>query len=290
MVSGVIESASNQKIKRIIQLQSKSQLRRSEKCFVVEGIKMFLEAREEQIQEVYVSQSYWEMLGRGSARDRGEAGYQIKRGSELHSSEIEVAVRNKLSKLNWEEVSSDLFRKMSDTQTPQGILSVLRQPHYELESLMGKEEPTFLVVLEDLQDPGNLGTIIRTAEGAGASGIIMSRGTVDLFNPKTIRSTMGAIYRMPFLYADSIIEMVTELKNRGISVYAAHLKGCENYDQKDYRKECAFLIGNEARGLSDQLTELADEYVRIPMKGQVESLNASVAAALIMYEAARQRR
>ena len=146
------------------------------------------------------------------------------------------------------------------------------------------------MVLENIQDPGNLGTILRTAEGAGVNGILMSRDTVDIFNPKTIRSTMGSVYRVPFLYVEDICETVRELKNKGISAYAAHLKGIGSYDEQDYTKGTAFLIGNEGNGLTDELADLADTYIRIPMYGKVESLNAAIASAVLMYEAQRQRR
>ena len=145
------------------------------------------------------------------------------------------------------------------------------------------------MVLEDLQDPGNLGTIIRTGEGAGIAGVIMTRETVDIFNPKTIRATMGSIYRVPFVYVQDIAETVAKLKTAGITVYAAHLKGEQYYDAFDYTGGSAFLIGNEGNGLKEQTANLADTYVKIPMAGQVESLNAAIATTLFMYEAARQR-
>ena len=144
------------------------------------------------------------------------------------------------------------------------------------------------MVLDNLQDPGNLGTIVRTAEGAGVTGVIMSKETVDIYNPKVIRSTMGSIYRMPFYYADDIFETVEELQKRGIKVYAAHLQG-EGFYEKDYRTGTAFLVGNEGNGLTDRITGMADEKIRIPMMGKVESLNAAIAATLMAYEALRQR-
>ena len=165
----------------------------------------------------------------------------------------------------------------------------MKQPSNSLETLLDAPAP-FFMVLENIQDPGNLGTILRTAEGAGVTGILMSRDTVDIFNPKTIRSTMGSVYRVPFLYVEDICEIVWELKNKGICTYAAHLKGTGSYDEQDYTKGTAFLIGNEGNGLTDQLADLADTYIRIPMYGQLESLNAAVASAVLMYETQRQRR
>ena len=145
------------------------------------------------------------------------------------------------------------------------------------------------LLLDGIQDPGNLGTIFRTAEGAGVDGIIMSSDTVDIYNPKTVRSTMGSLYRMPFFYEKDLKGVVERIKEKKVSVYAAHLKGKHAYYLEDYRRGCAFLIGNEGNGLTDELAALADTYIRIPMEGQVESLNAAIAAAVLMYEVKRQR-
>ena len=147
-----------------------------------------------------------------------------------------------------------------------------------------------MLITENVQDPGNLGTMFRTAEGAGVTGILMSKNTVDVFNPKTIRSTMGSVYRMPFLYTEDIKESVELLKRQGISCYAAHLKGKDFYEKSDYTQPTAFLIGNEGNGLSEELADTADTYIKIPMGGKLESLNAAMAAGILMYEANRQRR
>ena len=141
-----------------------------------------------------------------------------------------------------------------------------------------------LLILEDTADPGNLGTIMRTAEAAGVTGAIMGKGTVDIFNPKVVRSTMGSIFRLPFAYVDDLKSVILGLKRDGISFYATHLKGKESYRDISYSNKAGILIGNEARGLSDEIANLADTYVIIPMQGKVESLNAAVAAALMMYE------
>ena len=177
---------------------------------------------------------------------------------------------------------------MSDTKTPQGVLCLMKWPRYSLDDLLIRRNGIF-VVLEDLQDPGNLGTIIRTGEGAGIAGVIMSRDTVDIFNPKTIRATMGSIYRVPFVYVQDLGEAIGKLQKADITVYAAHLKGTGYYDAFDYTGGSAFLIGNEGNGLKEQTVDMADTYVKIPMAGRVESLNAAIATTLFMYEAARQR-
>lgn len=193
-----------------------------------------------------------------------------------------------LAGYTYEIVSDSVFKAVSDTQTPQGILCLVRKPQYRLEELL-KGADTHLLILESIQDPGNLGTMLRTGEGAGISGVIMSRDTVDLYNPKVIRSTMGSIYRMPFLYAEDFAGAIGSVRQAGVSVYAAHLKGKTSYIKQDYRRGTAFLIGNEGNGLREETADLADVYIRIPMEGQVESLNAAVAASVLMYEAHRQR-
>ena len=167
----------------------------------------------------------------------------------------------------------------------------MKQPRYSLEDLLKKEDP-LLVFLENLQDPGNMGTIFRTAEGAGADGIIMTANCVDIFNPKTIRSTMGSIYRMPFvcLKEEETQSVLRLLRERGIATCAAHLKGEHTYDREDYTKGTAFLIGNEGNGLTEATAEASSLKVKIPMEGKLESLNASVAASILLYEAYRQRR
>ena len=145
-------------------------------------------------------------------------------------------------------------------------------------------------MLEDLQDPGNAGTIIRTGEGAGVSGVFLTKTCVDITNPKVIRATMGSVYRIPFFYVEDVVSLKQKLQGRGIRFFAAHLQGKNAYDRESYKDGTAFLIGNEGKGLTDQAADAADCLIRIPMCGQVESLNAAMAAGILMYEAARQRR
>lgn len=260
----MITSITNPRVKQIVQWQTKSRERRDAGVYLAEGFKMYEEAPEEDIREVYLSEE------------------ALKRAGE------NPAIREKLGRTGCETVSGEVFRKMSDTQTPQGILCVLRRREYELGQLLTGRAP-LLVVLEGLQDPGNLGTIVRTGEGAGVSGIIMSADTADIYNPKTIRATMGSVFRVPFLRTDHLKETVMQLRRMGIRTYAAHLGGKKSYDTFSYREGTAFLIGNEGRGLTEQLAASADDYLKIPMEGRVESLNAAVTASLLMYEAHRQR-
>ncbi|MCM1191899.1 MAG: RNA methyltransferase [Butyrivibrio sp.] len=261
----MITSSSNSRVKQVIQWQKSAKERNQAGVFPAEGFKMFEEVPEESLREVYLSQGAYE-----------------KR-------EFFPALWEKLERTGYELVADDILARMCDTRTPQGILFVAGQPRYKPEQLLDVPNP-LLVVLEKLQDPGNLGTIIRTGEGAGITGVIMDRQTVDLFNPKTIRATMGSVFRVPFFYTDNLQEMVAHLHERGIRTYAAHLEGKRYYESFSFCGGTAFLIGNEGNGLSRELTELAEEAVKIPMEGRVESLNAAVAASLLMYEAHRQRK
>ena len=268
----MITSKSNAKVRNLIALKKKASERNARDVFLVEGIKMFREIPAAQLREVYASESFL----------KSEAGRKAV--------EAVMAAQDRLKETVVETVSDEIFRNLSDTQSPQGVMAVVSQQHYRLEDLFGQHTEPLLLILENLQDPGNLGTIIRTAEGAGVTGILMSRGTADLYNPKVTRSTMGSIFRVPFLYTDDLSGTIGKVKQAGVTVCAAHLQGRHTYDGEDYTKGTAFLIGNESRGLSDGISELADVRVRIPMAGKVESLNAAVAAAILMYEAGRQRR
>ena len=275
----MITSTSNSKVKNITALLKKSKERTRQGVFLVEGPKMFWEVPKERIEQVFVSESFF-------------AKNETRLASDRHYYEAEI-------------VKDSVFDAMSDTKTPQGVIAVVKQFAYTLGDLLkvesgetanyGKEvaavsSAPLLLLLEDLQDPGNLGTILRTAEGAGVTGIVMSEGCVDIYNPKVIRSTMGAALRMPFVYADDFCATMKQLQKRGISIYAAYLSGSVEYTEPDYRSAAAFLIGNESRGLKQETAEKADASIRIPMAGKVESLNAAVAASLLAYEAARQRR
>ena len=185
-----------------------------------------------------------------------------------------------------ETVTDTVYRKLSDTVSPQGVMAVVRRTEVTLEDLADGRP---VLMLEGIQDPGNLGTMMRTAEAAGAAGIIADSGTVDLYNPKVVRATMGTIFRVPYLVCGSLAGVAEELRSMGYSLYAAHLEGSVPYTEPDYIGSCAFLIGNEGNGLTRETAALADRYIRIPMEGQVESLNAAMAAGILLYEAHRQR-
>lgn len=255
----VITSSSNEQIKNIIQLKEKSKARKNKKMFTVEGIKMFREIPKKDLVSIFVSETF------------------------------EKENRVLLSGREYQVVSDSVFKKISDTVTPQGIMAIVRQKEYTLDDILEKRnsKKSCIVVLDRLQDPGNLGTIVRTGEAAGISGIVMSTDCADIYNPKVIRSTMGSIFRVPFTVVEDLPMAVEKLKENGITTYAAHLKG-EAYNSGTLVNDCALLIGNEARGLSDAVASKAQQLIKIPMAGKVESLNAAVATAILMYEAARE--
>lgn len=256
----MITAKSNSQLKYLATLLKKRSVREEDHVFVCEGRKMFFEILTQR-PEMLVK-SYWS--------ERGLAG-------------LEAAERELLAACDWEIVSDDAFDAVAETVTPQGVLAVVRMPQYTLAPMLTAENAR-LLVLERLQDPGNLGTILRTAEAAGMSGVILSADSVDAFNPKVVRSTMGAIFRVPFLYADDWEETLDALKGAGVTLYAAHLQGSVPYTEPSYEGRCAILIGNEANGLTEETTERADVRIRIPMEGAAESLNAAVAAAILMYQ------
>ncbi len=236
---------------------------------------MFLEAPEHLIEEVWLREGFSEGSG-------PEAGV---RGEDFVSSCLAKAEDLRARGVKTETLSEGLFSKISDTKTPQGILFVCRKPFRTVEEMLERKDARNLLFLEDLQDPGNLGTIIRTAEGAGIRGILMTEGCVDLFNPKVVRATMGSLFRVPVLKTKEPAELISELKRKGFQILASRLDGAVSYDEADYSGESVILIGNEARGLSEEMSKESDIRVIIPMKGSLESLNAAVAAALLMYRA-----
>lgn len=254
----------NAQIKELAKLQKKSRLRDEKGIFLVEGPRMTEEIPAERIEKVYASESF--------AKKNKEFLEKLQAPVEL--------------------LTDTVFAYVSDTKTPQGILAIVKRLNYMMNDLMQvkNQKAPHLVVLDNLQDPGNLGTIFRTAEAAGVTGILLSKDCVDVYNPKVIRSTMGAVFRMPFLYVEDLPEKIKELQKKSIKTYAAHLRGENAYDEEDYTTGCAFLIGNEGNGLRDEVADCADCLIRIPMEGEAESLNAAVAAAVLMFEAGRQRR
>ena len=185
-------------------------------------------------------------------------------------------------------VKDSLFEKISETVNPQGILAVCHIKEFDVTNVDYSNSP-FFVVLENVTDPGNMGTLIRTADAAGADGIFLSKGCVDIYNPKVIRSTMGSIFHLPIYRNLNLMDLMEDFKNNNVKTLAAHLKGTSTPYKVDMTTACAVIIGNEANGLSDEISEIASDLVKIPMPGKAESMNAGIAGGILIYEAVRQR-
>lgn len=275
----MITSQGNAKVKEVVLLREKKRERDQKGLFVTEGIKIFFEVPVSLVKELYIEETLFE---------QGTEDEFSKSLPEWFSQKVDDCRKQGAF---IETVSLEVMKKMADTKTPQGVLMVVNQLSYDGKKLIEEatirraegKRPLFLL-LEDIQDPGNLGTMIRTAEGAGADGIFMTKNTVDIYNPKTIRATMGSLYRVPFVYVDGLGDVIDTLREQRIVTYAAHLKGEKYYHEMDYHEGSAFLIGNEGNGLTEETANLADTYLKIPMEGKLESLNAGVAAALLMYQ------
>jgi len=259
--------------KFILELQKKPKLRKESGLYVIDGPKMAGEVSPEDAEEIFVTKEFLSSPHAGAVPVLKQKGYTVIQESEM--------------------------KQISDTVTPQGILVLARQKKLRgIRSLLeaGGSRTPLLLILETLQDPGNLGTILRAAEAAGVTGILSNRETVDFYSPKVVRSTMGAIFRVPFLSVEDLASAVQGIRNgeytggMPVQILAAHLEGACDYTEVDYKKPTAVMIGNESKGLSREITALADRAILIPMCGQVESLNAAMAAAVISFEAARQRR
>jgi RNA methyltransferase, TrmH family len=251
-------SKDNKHIKNALKLKQKK-YREEEGKFIAEGIRFVEEAINEGLcsyvlysDKVYTSKGYERVLGL----------------------DIEKY-----------EVSNDIIKELCDTENPQGIAAVVNKPKWNIDEI--KED--FIVVTDGIQDPGNLGTIIRTSDAAGAGAISIIKGTVDVYNSKTLRSTMGSIFHVPILFYDNFEELAEDLKVRGYSIYSTSL-GTDKYIYNcNFKDKTAIVIGNEANGVPEEHLNLSTHLVKIPMPGKSESLNAASAAAIIIYEVVRQR-
>ncbi len=245
------------KHKDVKKLVERSRERRKEGLYIVEGPKMVYEAVELGLAEkVFVSERF--------AAEEGT---------------------DRLSQIVFEVLSDSCIKDLSDTVTPQGIIAAVKINDTAIDDMMATvraNDRARFIILENVQDPGNLGTIIRTAEAAGYDGVLMNRGTVDIYNPKVVRSTMGAIFRVPHCSHDTTNELLDACRTNNIRIYGAALSGKDIREMK-YADRCAVVIGNESNGISEETLSACDELIKIPMAGSVESLNASVAAGLLMY-------
>lgn len=182
----------------------------------------------------------------------------------------------------------EVFMKCSSTVTPQGVFAVVKKPAHAAEDILARHR-SLVIATDRVQDPGNLGTIIRSADAAGASAVLLGKGTVDLYNPKTIRSTMGSLFHLPIAECD-LSEWLPKARAQGVRVYASRAEEAISCYEADLTADTWIVIGNEGSGVSPEIRQAAGEFIRIPMPGQSESLNAAMAATVLLFEAMRQRR
>lgn len=262
----MITSSSNSIIKEIKSLHRKKD-RWIKRSFFVEGIRAVEECIKSSTKIAYLV--YSDML------------FSINGGKELFDK-----LDPQKNKLYY--ISDKLFKEISDTEKPQGILAVVEYDLKKIDEVL-KDKENFIILLDRVQDPGNIGTIIRTADAFGSNGVIVTEGCVDIFNPKTIRSTMGSIFHIPLLYYKSATEAIKDLKDNSITVITTSLDAKDYCFDVDFKISFALVIGNEASGVSSEVMTDSDLLIKIPMPGEAESLNAAIASSVIMYEVLRQR-
>lgn len=258
----VITSKDNEIIKSIKKLKDKK-FREQEHKYIIEGIKLIEEAVKEsaKINTVVVCEDC------------------------VKNEEIDSKLLYEVAKYNCIYVSERVFSLLTDVKNPQGILAVIEK---EAQSELIDYNEDLIVVLDKVQDPGNLGTILRTVDSIGLKQIIVAEGSGDIFNPKVVRSTMGAIFRVKVKISQDIQKTIAEIKKHKFKVISTSLATDKSIYDIKYEKS-AIIIGNEANGVSKELQDASDELVKIPMLGNTESLNASVATGIVLYEYVRQK-
>ncbi|MCR4765425.1 MAG: RNA methyltransferase [Bacteroidaceae bacterium] len=262
MVENKISSLQNAKIKQVVALQQKSVERRKQDVFVVEGIRELQHCidAEYQVNTIFIC-------------------------PDLTSYSI---LPQKLSEsITIYEVSKEVYEKMAYRGGTEGIMAIVQSQHLKLNDLQLKKDP-LLIVLESVEKPGNLGAILRSADAAGADAVIVCDPLTDLYNPNLIRSSIGAIFSVPCVTCSSE-ECISFLKSKGIKILTAQLQDSKLYYATDMSCGTAIVMGTESTGLTDVWRQAADAHIRIPMLGELDSLNVSVSAAILLYEAVRQR-
>lgn len=257
----------HQRVQRLRRLVARRSARQAERRFIVEGAKVLSEALEAgvAVESVYVDRS---LTGPADRLDALlDTAYAA--GSRVF------------------ELAPGVMARVADTVTPQPVMAVCPQVDVPITALAGAD---LVVVCVDLRDPGNAGTVIRSAEAAGAHGVLCCDGSVDMFNPKTVRASAGALFRVPVVAGGDPCEVLATLGGWGLDRLATTARGGDDYTTVDLTRPVALVIGNEAHGLPSGLEAVLDGRLTIPMAGRAESLNAGMAAAVLCFEAARQRR
>lgn len=198
-------------------------------------------------------------------------------------------VRSVSSRTRVVKVSDEIFQKIADTEQPQGLLLLAGSKQYQLSDLPTRTK-AFLLVLDTIQDPGNIGALIRTADAAGCSGVILTAGCGDIYSAKVVRASMGSIFHLPVVQEIAYEDLISYCRRQGILLAATSLEQSNLYWDADLSGSLALVFGNEGNGVSQKLLDKSPLKVHIPLLGQAESLNVSAAAAVILYDAVRQRR
>jgi TrmH family RNA methyltransferase len=260
-----ISSKDNSSIKHLRSLAD-PKYRKKEKAFLIEGVKMVEEALRDDlgVKMVVASPSLVQHHGKG-----------VLKLAESQSVEI-----------LW--ISERIMDSISENKTPQPVMAVVKTREHSEEELLAHSS-RLIVVAHQLQDPGNLGTIIRTAEAVGASGVAITTNTVDPLNPKAIRASMGSILRLPIVHLMDVSAFIKACKKRGYQTVATVLSGEKTHFDIDLKKPTMVIFGQEGGGLSQDIMPIIDLHVRIPMAETIDSLNVATAAAVILYEALRQK-
>lgn len=260
----IITSKDNSAVKHAAKLLKSAKYRRQEESFLAEGIRLCLDAA---LSGVEIRQLFY-----------------TQEAFEKYPEDVKLLQERAEKTLL---LSGRLMNSLSDTVTPQGVLCVCSMLD-KMDSLDKIDASGHLLGLEDIQDPSNLGTILRTAEALGVGGVILTRGCCDIYSPKVLRGSMGAVFRLPLTVADTMEQAVKELKRKGfVTLAAVPDREAENVTRIDFTLPAAVLVGNEGNGLKPETISACDRRVTIPMLGRAESLNASIAAGLLMWEMMR---
>jgi len=258
---------SKEKLKQIIQLETKKG-RKQQNKFLIEGTR----SCEEAVKSAWEIESlFYTVKAEENLRIK-----QILKNAEKRGIELIQTKRN-------------ILEKISDTVTSQGIAGVVKIKDFTSDTLF-KRRPEFLLALDSIKDPGNMGTLIRTADAFGVDGIILSEDCVDLFNPKVVRSTMGSIFHLPILKDIDLSDFLSNLKNNEFEIVITELEKGEALNRLDITKKICLVIGSEPEGVSKNLIQLADHLVKIPIPGKAESLNVAVACGILLYEMTEKRK
>lgn len=258
----LITSKDNDIVKHIKKLADKK-YRDQNNCYIVEGIKLVEEAIQEevQIEKIVICEEC------------------------AKTSEISKKMMYEIAKYDCIYVTEKIFKTLTQVMNPQGIMAIIKK---NKEKPQVKYDEDIIVALDDIQDPGNLGTILRTVDSVGLKQLIVSKGTVDVYNPKVVRSSMGAIFRVEVIEVENLKEVIEMVRRNNYNLLVTSLQTENSVYDIHYNKK-VIVIGNEANGVSKEIQDIADDKVKIPMLGKTESLNASVATGIILYEYVRQK-